>query len=73
MVFGINSSPFHAQYASQHNAKRNKYECPLTAEKVLCSTYIDDSVDSVKTCNEAIKLNKELSELWEKAGAYARM
>ena len=68
VVFGINSSPFHAQYVSQHHAKKNKNEYPLAAEIVLCSTYMDDIMDSVKTCDEAIKLYKELSELWGKAG-----
>ena len=63
MVFEINSSTFHAQYVSQHHAKKNKHEYPLAAEIVLCSTYMDDSMDSVKTCDEAIKLYKELSEL----------
>ena len=63
VVFRINSSPFYAQYVSQQHAKKNKNEYPLAAETVLCSTYMDDSMDSVKTCDEAIKLYKELSEL----------
>ena len=72
VVIGINSSSFHAQYVSQHHAKKNNNERPLTAETVLCSTYMDDSMNSVKTCDEAIKLYKELSELWGKAGIHAR-
>ena len=72
MVFGINSSPFHAQYVSQLHAKKNKNEYPLATETVLCATYMDDSMDSVKTSNEVIKLYKELSELWGKAGMYAQ-
>ena len=63
VVFGINSSPFHAQYVSQHHGKKNKNKYRLAAETVLCSTHMDDSMDSVKTCDEAIKLYKELSEL----------
>ena len=69
VVFGINSSPFHAQYVSQHHAKKNKNEYPLATETVLCATYMDDGMDSV---NEVIKLYKELSELWGKAGMYAQ-
>ena len=72
VVFGINSSPFHAQYVSQHHGKKNKNEYPLAAETVLCSSYMEGSMDSVQTCDEAIKLYKELSELWEKAGMHAR-
>ena len=33
---------------------------------------MDDSTDSVKACDEAIKLYKELSELWGKVGMHAR-
>lgn len=71
MVFGINSLLFHTQYVSQHNAKNNKNEYPLVAEAVLCSTYLDDNMDSVETSDEAIKLWKELSELQGKAGMHA--
>lgn len=38
----------------------NKNEYPLAAETILCSTYMDDSKDSVKTTDEAIKLYKKL-------------
>ena len=31
-----------------------------------------ESMDSVKTCDAAIKLYKELSELWGKAGMHAQ-
>ena len=34
--------------------------------------HLHDSMDSVKTCDEAIKLYKELSELWGKADMRAR-
>ena len=57
---------------SQHHAKKNKNEYPLAAETVLYSTYMDDSMDSVKTCDKAIKLYRELSELCGKAGMHAR-
>ena len=72
VVFAINSSPCHAQYVSQHHAKKNNNEYPLAEETVLCSTYVNDSMNSVKTCDEAINLYKELSELWGKSGMYAR-
>ena len=71
VVFVINSSPFYAQYVSQHYLKNNKNGYPLSAETLLCSTYMNDSMESVKTCDEAIKLYKELSELWGKSGMHA--
>ena len=72
VVFAINSCSCHAQYVSQHHAKKNNNEYPLAAETVLCFTYMNDSMNSVKTCDEAINLYKELSELWGKSGMYAR-
>ena len=49
----------------------NKNEYSLAAETVLCSTYTDRIMDSDKACDKAIKLYKEFSELWGKAGIYA--
>ena len=39
VVFGINSSPFHAQFVSQEHARKRERELPEAAETVLCSTY----------------------------------
>ena len=49
----------------------NKNEYSLAAETVLCSNYADRIMDSDKACDKAIKLYKEFSELWGKAGIYA--
>ena len=54
-----------------NNAKKNKNKYPLAAETVLYSTYMDDSMDLVKTSDEVIKLYQDFSELWGKAGMYA--
>ena len=72
VVFGINSSPFQAQYVSQDHAKRNQDKLPLAAETVLQSTYMDDSMDSKKDNEEAIKLYEELSSMWASANMHAR-
>ena len=60
VVFGINSPSFHAQYVSQqHHAKKKKKkknEHTVTPETVLCFTYMDKNMDSVKTFDVAIKL-----------------
>lgn len=55
-----------------NNAKKNKNKYPLAAETVLYSTYMDGSMDLVKTSDEVIKLYQDFSELWGKAGMYAR-
>lgn len=40
----------------QHNAKKNLNELPRAAETECKSTYVNDSLDSVETIEEAIKL-----------------
>ncbi|VDH93668.1 Hypothetical predicted protein [Mytilus galloprovincialis] len=45
---------------------------PRAAETVLKSTYMDDSMDSVINDEQGIELYNQLSQLWAKAGMYAR-
>ena len=68
VVFGVNASPYLAQSVAQHNAKMHCSEFPRAAETVCKSTYMDDSLDSVETVEEAIKLHHELTTLWKRAG-----
>ena len=68
LVFGINSSPFLSQYVSQHHAKVHEKQYLRAVEAILKSTYMDDSMDSVKNDREGIELYKQLSELWQKVG-----
>jgi len=72
VVFGVNASPFLAQFVSQENARKNAFDFPLAAETVLNSTYMDDSIDSVMTEEKGIELYTQLSQLWQKAGMKAR-
>ena len=72
MVFGINSSPFGAQFVSQEHAKRNSEKLPMASKSVLESTYMDDTMDSVINVSAGIQLYNELSALWQSAGMYAR-
>ncbi len=66
IVFGLNVSPYLAQFVSQENARKFQHVLPKAAETVLESTYMDDSLDSVSTESEAIDLYKQLTELWGK-------
>ena len=68
VVFGVNASPYLAQSVAQHNAKMHCSEFPRAAETVCKSTYMDDSLDSVETVEEAIKLHHDLTTLWKRAG-----
>ena len=57
---------------SQENAENHEEEFPLAAETVKKSTYMDDSLDSVKTVATAIELYRQLLGLWRKAGMLPR-
>ena len=67
LVFGVNSSLFLAQFVSQYHAKLYQPSYPRAANVILNSTYMDDSMASVLTSDEAIRLYQELSDLWGKA------
>ena len=72
VVFGVNSSPFQAQFVAQEHARKHQSVFPLAAETVLKSTYMDDSMDSVPDVKTAVELYSQLSQLWKSAGMYAR-
>ena len=69
MVFGVNSSPFQAQYVLRQHAKKFQGDYPKT---ILHSTYMDDSMDSIQNEESAIDLYQQLSQLLSTAGMYAR-
>ena len=71
LVFGVNASPFLAQFVSQHHARIFEDIYPRAAEAILKSTYMDDSMDSVMSESEVITVYKQLSELLDKAGMHA--
>ena len=68
LVFGVNASPFLAQFISQYNARKYESLYPLAANTVLTSTYMDDRLESVETIEKAIELYHQLRELWSIAG-----
>ena len=52
----------------QHNAKKNLSELPRAAETECKSIYVNDSLDSVETIEEAIdyKLPHDFNTLWKR-------
>ena len=40
LVFGVNSSPFLAQFVSQYHAQLYQLSCPRAAKVILNSTYM---------------------------------
>ena len=63
VVFGVDLSPFQAQFVPQSHAERHKDELPLAAETVSKSTCMDDSMDLVSDNSQGIELCKQLDEL----------
>ena len=63
VVFGVNSSPFLAQFVVQEHARKHQSQFPLGAETILKSTYMDDSMDLVPDKEMGIELYKQLSQL----------
>ena len=61
-VFGVNASPYLAQFVAQLNALINGIELPRAAETLCKSIYMDNSLNSVETI-EAVKLHHDLTTL----------
>jgi len=59
-VFGVNPSPFQAQFVAHHHAREYQSLYPRAAETVLKSRYVDDSMDSVANISGCIDLYKQL-------------
>eukprot|EP00117_Sycon_ciliatum_P035683 scpid49170/ scgid26997/ len=72
LVFGLNASPFIAQFVSRHHATKVATEYPLAADGINNSTYMDDTMDSVETDEEAVQLYTELMTVWSGCGMSAR-
>ena len=72
VVFGVNLSPFQAQFVAQQHAQKNQSAFPLAAESVLKSTYMDDSMDSVPDVKTGIELHGQMLQLWASARMHAR-
>ena len=64
VVFGVNSSPFQAQFVVQQHAKAHENTYTMAADLT------DDSMDSVPTDAQGIELYHQLSELYQKADMY---
>ena len=68
IMFGMNAAPFAVQYVVRDNAEKHQTEYPLGAETVLEPTYMDDTMDSTKTEDDAMYLYEELKKLWKVCG-----
>lgn len=71
VVFGINSSPFLAQFVL-HHARKHQRDYGRAAKAILKAMYMYDSIDAVLDEKQAICLYRQLSCLLTKAGMHAR-
>ena len=71
LVFGLNSSPFEAQFVVSNHAIKHSDHLPLLAESVLESTYMDDTMDSVPDDDTGRELYKQLTTLWKSCNMHA--
>jgi hypothetical protein len=58
--------------ALEHHTRELQAESPEAARVCLESTFMDDAIDSVDSCVEAIKLREELAALLKGAGFVIR-
>ena len=65
-VFGNVCSPTCAIYVTQRNASDHQKDMPRAAESVLKSTLMDDTLDSVPTKKEAVRVIKDLVTMYKK-------
>ena len=72
VVFGLNSSPFQAQFVLQNHSRNFEAGFPMAAETVLKSTYMDDSMDSVSNKEQGVELYRQLFLLLTKACMHGR-
>ena len=70
--FGVNSSPFLAQFLTQHHVRQMSEKLPKSAETVLKGTYMDASLASFKTESEAKEAHNQLVKLWSSCRMKAR-
>ena len=55
-MFRMNGAPFEKQYMVRFNAEKHQQECVMAAEIVLESPYLDDTMDSTETEDNAMYL-----------------
>ena len=64
LMFGVSTSCLAANMALKQNAINHSQSHPQAYEAVLKSFYVDDGLMGVDSVDEAIRLRKELQELF---------
>ena len=72
LTFGVSVSPFAANMCIRQNAMQHQNAFPLAAPVILKSFYVDDGLTDANIISEAIKLWRELQELFAPRGFLLR-
>jgi hypothetical protein len=68
VTFGINASPFLAMCTLLDHSEKYRKTMPRAVEALTKSTYVDDTLDSVKTVDEALKVYQDMTMICQEAG-----
>ena len=68
LIFGDKSFPYLAQDVCRHHAEGYAEIFPEAAKTIIDSMYMDNVMDSVTNIPTAIKLRRDLTELFALAG-----
>ena len=72
MTFGATCSPSTAQFVKNLNAENLRQEFPKAYDTIVNRTYVDDSLDSYQTEDEAIEATNQMIEVNRRAGFVVR-
>ena len=72
LTFGVSASSFAANMAVKQNARLHEHLFPLAASVVHTSFYVDDGLTGANSIPDAIRLQKELQELFAQGGFLLR-
>ena len=67
-VFGEVSAPSRANYTVRRNADENGDDLPLGLKAVYKHFHMDDGLPSTDSCEEAIEMRKQMTELLRRGG-----
>ncbi len=72
VTFGVSASSFAANMTVKQNAIDHATNYPLAANAVNCSFYVDDGLTGADSVSEAVKLQKQLQDLFSLGGFLLR-
>ncbi|XP_062558096.1 uncharacterized protein LOC134222969 [Armigeres subalbatus] len=67
-TFGSACSPATAQFIKNKNANEYREEFPRAAEGIVRNHYVDDSLESYDSIEDAVRFSKEMRAIHEKGG-----